>query len=268
MPDFSHTFWGVLPPPLSALPYRPRLHLPVRFLCSALSAPDVPRWVSCTPPCTGRPRLHLPVRFLCSALSAPDVTRWVSWTPPCTGRPRLHLPVRFLSTALSAPDVTRWVSCTPPCTGRPRLHLPVRFLSTALSAPDVSRWVSCVTVSDLCRVSLSAQCSLCGHQLAAGCCTFVGCHGRGRHNIIARARSVMGNVGTASVRAATVQAGRGRPSEGQCVSVLYRFISQLHETCPIFSRLSCVPWWFGAVFGVSRRLLISTSSGGAILSAS
>ena len=158
LPDFSHTFWGVSPPPLSALPYRPRLHLPARFLRSALSAPDV----------------------------------------------------------------TRWVSCTPLCTGRPRLHLPVRFLSTALSAPDVSRWVSCVTVSDLCRVSLCAQCGLCGHQLAVGCCTFVGCHGRGRHQFIARARSV-GNGGTASARAATVEAGTDRPSKGQCVYFIYLF---------------------------------------------
>ena len=74
--------------------------------------------------------------------------------------------------------------------GRPRLHLPLRFLSVALSDPSVTRWVSCVTVSDVCRVSVTAECALCGHRLSAGCCGFVGCHGSGKHVFTARARSV------------------------------------------------------------------------------
>ncbi|XP_043217548.1 uncharacterized protein LOC122379406 isoform X2 [Amphibalanus amphitrite] len=137
-----------------------------------------------------------------------EPSRWVSLLGLVPGAALTAHAVRWagggahlVTTPLSELELTGW-SAPPehPGARRPRLHLPVHFLSAALSDPSVTRWLSCVTLADLCRVSVTAECALCGRQLTAGCCGFVGCHGRGRHVYSARARSVLDD-GSAAVTA-------------------------------------------------------------------
>ncbi|KAF0295625.1 hypothetical protein FJT64_006904 [Amphibalanus amphitrite] len=99
-----------------------------------------------------------------------EPSRWVSLLGLVPGAALTAHAVRWagggahlVTTPLSELELTGW-SAPPehPGARRPRLHLPVHFLSAALSDPSVTRWLSCVTLADLCRVSVTAECALCG----------------------------------------------------------------------------------------------------------